>query len=249
MARKVLLVTGSGRGIGAATATLAASHGYAVCVNYLRDRGRADAVAQEIRTTGGEAIVVQADISLELDVLRLFHTVECELGPVSALVNNAGTLGPVGQLSDLEHDPLRHVIDVNLIGTILCSREAVRRMSTRLGGSGGAIVNISSVAATSGGAGQWLAYASTKAAINTFTVGLAREVAAEGIRVNAVCPGLIETESHARAGLGDRLKQLAPTVPMRRIGEPVEVAEAILWLLSERSAYTIGTIITGAGGR
>jgi NAD(P)-dependent dehydrogenase (short-subunit alcohol dehydrogenase family) len=243
---KALLVTGSGRGIGAATALLAGLRGYAVCINYLHNRNQAESVARRIDVGGGQAIVVQADIAVESEVLRLFETIDLKFGPISALVNNAGILGRVGRLDALEMNWLRRVVDVNLIGAVLCSREAVRRMSTGRGGKGGVIVNVSSVAADHGGANQWLAYAATKGAINTFTVGLAREVAAEGIRVNAVSPGLIETESRAEA---DRLEQLAPSVPARRIGSPTEVAEAILWLLSGESAYTIGTIISVAGGR
>jgi NAD(P)-dependent dehydrogenase (short-subunit alcohol dehydrogenase family) len=247
--RNVLLITGAGRGIGAATALLGASRGYAVCINYLSEERRADALAKQIAASGGRAIAVQADVSIETDVMRLFEGADRQLGPVSVLVNNAGILGPFGRLDQLEAGALARVIDVNLAGAMLCSREAVRRMSKRHGGSGGAIVNVSSVAATLGGGGEWLAHAATKGAINTFTVGLAREVAAEGIRVNAVSPGLIRTERHADAGLEERLQRLAQAMPMQRPGSPEEVAEAILWLASSDSPYTIGANIVVAGGR
>lgn len=249
MAQKVLLITASGRGIGAATALLASSRGYDVCINYLGDEGRANALAGQIQASGGRAIAVQADVSIDADVLRLFNAVDSQLGRITHLVNNAGILGPFGRLDQLEPAGMRRVIEVNLVGTMLCSREAVRRMSKRHGGDGGAIVNVSSVAATLGGANEWLTYAASKAAVNTFTIGLAREVAAEGIRVNAVSPGLIDTERHALAGLKDRFERLTQAMPMRRAGTPEEVAEAILWLASDASPYTTGTNIVVAGGR
>lgn len=248
-ASQVLLVTGSGRGIGAATTLLAASRGYDVCINYVSHRSEAEALAGRIETAGGQAIAVQADVSVEADVIRLFETAGEKLGRISVLVNNAGVLGPYGPLDRLDAAALTNVVGVNLIGTVLCSREAVRRMSRRLGGDGGVIVNVSSVAARLGGAHEWLAYAASKGAVDTFTLGLAREVAGEGIRVNAVSPGLIATLRHSEAGLEDRLQRLSAAVPMRRAGTPEEVAEAILWLASDRSLFTVGANITIAGGR
>ena len=248
-AKKILLVTGAARGIGAMTALLAGARGYAVCINYLSEEGRAETVARRIEDAGGQAIAVQADVSVEADVLRLFETVDGRLGRLSVLVNNAGVLGPYGPLDELDAVSMAHVVGVNLIGTMLCSREAVRRMAQRHGGSGGAIVNVSSVAARLGGAHEWPAYAASKGAIDTFTVGLAREVAAEGIRVNAVSPGLIRTRRHAAAGLEDRLQRLSAAAPTGRTGTPEEVAEAILWLASDISPFTVGANIAVAGGR
>ena len=220
-----------------------------MCVNCLEQSAHAEAVVTRIRENGGEAFLHPADVSVESHVIDLFAAVDREYGNLSALVNNAGILGRVGPLATATIDDVRRVFDVNLMGTFLCSREAITRMSTRNGGEGGAIVNISSTAATLGGAHQWLAYATSKGAINTFTLGLAREVASEGIRVNAVCPGLIETESHASAGLGDRLKELAPSVPIQRPGKALEVAEAIMWLLSDQASYCVGANILVSGGR
>ena len=201
----VALITGSGRGIGAATAKLAAKRDYAVCVNYLKNEERADEVVAEIRAGGGRAILVQADTANEDEVARLFERVDLELGPLTALVNNAGITGRAGRLDSFDAKAIRRVLEVNVVGAILCSQQAVKRMSTRNGGAGGSIVNVSSLAATLGGANQWIPYAAAKGAINSFTIGLAKEVAAEGIRVNAISPGLINTEIHAEAGLGDRL--------------------------------------------
>jgi NAD(P)-dependent dehydrogenase (short-subunit alcohol dehydrogenase family) len=245
----VAIVTGSSRGIGAATATLAASRGYAVCVNYLKNEARADAVVAEIRAGGGRAIMVQADTAIEDEVVKLFERVDLELGPVTALVNNAGITGRAGRLDSFDAAAIRRVLEVNVNGAIYCSQQAVKRMSTRNGGAGGAIVNVSSLAANLGGANQWIPYAAAKGAVNSFTVGLAKEVAAEGIRVNAISPGLIATEIHAEAGLGDRLQTVIPMVPMGRLGTAEECAEAILWLLSGEAAYMIGGILTLSGGR
>ena len=245
----VALITGSGRGIGAATAKLAARRGYAVCVNYLKNEARADEVVAEIRAGGGKAIMVQADTANEDEVVRMFERVDLELGPVTALVNNAGITGRAGRLDSFDAAAIRRVFEVNVTGAILCSQQAVKRMSTKNGGKGGAIVNVSSLAATLGGANQWIPYAAAKGAINSFTLGLAREVAAEGIRVNAISPGLIETEIHAEAGVGDRLQKVIPMVPMQRIGTAEECAEAILWLMSNEAAYMIGTTLTLSGGR
>jgi NAD(P)-dependent dehydrogenase (short-subunit alcohol dehydrogenase family) len=245
----VAIITGSGRGIGAATAKLAAKRGYAVCVNYLKDRERAEGVVAEIRSGGGKAILVQADTANEDEVIKLFGRVDAELGPVTALVNNAGITGRAGRLDSFDADTIRRVLDVNVSGAIFCAQQAVKRMSTKNGGKGGAIVNVSSLAANTGGANQWIPYAAAKGAVNSFTVGLAREVAAEGIRVNAISPGLIETEIHAAAGLGERLKTIIPMVPVGRLGTAEECAEAILWLLSGEAAYMIGSILTLSGGR
>jgi NAD(P)-dependent dehydrogenase (short-subunit alcohol dehydrogenase family) len=245
----VALITGSGRGIGAATAKLAAKRGYAVCVNYLHNEERADAVVAEIRAGGGKAILVQADTANEDEVAGLFERVDLELGPITALVNNAGITGKAGRLESFDAAAMRRVLEVNVVGAMLCSQQAVKRMSTKNGGAGGAIVNVSSIAANLGGANQWLPYGAAKGAINSFTVGLAKEVAAEGIRVNAISPGLIGTEIHAEAGLGDRLQKMIPMIPIGRIGTAEECAEAILWLMSGEAAYMIGSILTLSGGR
>lgn len=245
----VAIITGSGRGIGAATAKLAARRGYAVCVNYLKNEARADAVVAEIRAGGGRAIMVQADTANEDEVIKLFERVDLELGPVTALVNNAGITGRAGRLESFDADAIRRILEVNVAGAIFCAQQAVKRMSTRNGGAGGSIVNVSSLAATLGGAGNWVPYAAAKGAINSFTIGLAREVAAEGIRVNAICPGVIETELHAEAGVGERLQSIIPAVPMGRLGTAEECAEAILWLTSGEAAYMIGSILTISGGR
>ena len=245
----VLVVTGGGRGIGAATALLGARRGYAVCVNYLRDGDSAAKVADAITRDGGEAIVVQADVGHTDDLARLFATVDSRLGKVTALVNNAGTLETQGTLEDLDEERLLRILRTNVVGTFLTSREAVRRMSTRHGGTGGAIVNVSSAAARLGSPGEYLDYAASKGAVDTFTRGLALEVVAEGIRVNAVRPGVIDTELHASGGEPGRAARLAAGLPMRRPGRADEVAEAILWLLSDAASYTTGTIVDVAGGR
>ncbi len=245
----VVLITGSGRGIGAATARLAARRGYAVCVNYVAKPERAEAVVGEIRSAGGRAIAVQADVADEAAVARLFERCDAELGPLTALVNNAGITGRAGRLESYDAAAMRRIFDVGAIGTLLCSQQAVRRLSTRQGGRGGTIVNVSSVAATLGGGGQWIPYAAAKAAVNAITLGLAREVAAEGIRVNAILPGVIETEIHAEAGTADRLRSIVPQVPMGRIGTPEECAEAVLWLMSGEAAYMTGAVLPLTGGR
>jgi NAD(P)-dependent dehydrogenase (short-subunit alcohol dehydrogenase family) len=245
----VAIITGSSRGIGAATAKLAAKRGYAVCVNYLKNEERAAAVLAEIHADGGKAIMVRADTAIEDEVIKLFERVDRELGPVTALVNNAGITGRAGRLESFDARAIRNVLEVNVAGAIYCTQQAVKRMSTKNGGAGGAIVNVSSLAATLGGANQWIPYAAAKGAINSFTVGLAKEVAAEGIRVNAISPGLINTEIHAEAGIGDRLQKVIPLVPMGRLGTAEECAEAILWLLSGEAAYMIGSILTLSGGR
>lgn len=249
MSAGVLVVTGSGRGIGAATARLAAKRGWAVCVNYISRREPAEQVATDIRAAGGRAIAVQADVSKEDEVQRLFDTVDRDLGRLTALVNNAGITGRAGRLESFDAAALRRVLEVNVTGALLCAQQAVKRLSTKHGGQGGVIVNVSSVAAVLGGANQWIPYAAAKGAINTFTLGLAKEVAAEGIRVNAIMPGLIDTEIHAEAGVADRLHKVIPQVPMGRIGTAEECAEAILWLMSGEAAYMIGAVVPLTGGR
>jgi NAD(P)-dependent dehydrogenase (short-subunit alcohol dehydrogenase family) len=244
-----LVVTGASRGIGAAVAALAGKRGYAVGVNFATGRGDAERVVGEIVAGGGRALAIQADISDEAQILRLFETAEQELGPIKGLVNNAAITGGLARVEDVSSAALARVFAVNVSGTILCSREAVRRMSTRRGGSGGAIVNISSRAAHYGGSGEWVHYAASKGAIDSFTVGLAREVATEGIRVNAVAPGLIETGLHAANGEPGRIQRMMPTIPMQRAGLPSEVAEGVLWLLSPAASYTTGAILEMGGGR
>jgi NAD(P)-dependent dehydrogenase (short-subunit alcohol dehydrogenase family) len=246
---KVMIVTGGGRGIGACTARLAAARGYAVCVNYLRDREAAAGVTDSIEQAGGNAIAVQADVSVESDIVRLFETAEEELGRPTALVNNAARLEEQMRLEAMDAARMHRMFATNVVGTMLCAREAVRRMSRRTGGTGGAIVNVSSGAARYGSPGEYVDYAATKGAVETFTIGLAREVAEEGIRVNGVRPGFIYTELHAAGGEPGRVDRVKSLVPMQRGGEPEEVASAILWLLSDEASYVTGTFIDVAGGR
>ncbi|MDO8250717.1 MAG: SDR family oxidoreductase [Rhodoferax sp.] len=244
-----LLITGGSRGIGAATALLAAQRGYAVAVNYTANSLAADEVVRQIRAGGGKAITVQADVGVEVQVMAMFETVDAKLGRLTALVNNAGVVDVAARVDEMSVERLRRMFDINVLGSFLCAREAVKRMSTRLGGAGGAIVNVSSVAARLGGPGQYVDYAASKGAIDTFTVGLAKEVALEGIRVNAVRPGIIETDIHASGGQPDRARQMAPLVPMQRAGTALEVAQAIVWLLSAESSYSTGALLDVAGGR
>jgi NAD(P)-dependent dehydrogenase (short-subunit alcohol dehydrogenase family) len=246
---ELLIVTGGGRGIGAATARLAARRGYAIAVNYAENEVAASAVVREIEQGNGRAIAIQADVSNEKDVLQLFETAEKTLGRVAALVNNAGITGGFSRFEDLTAQILDRVLSVNVTGAMLCAREAVRRMSSRRGGAGGAIVNISSRAAQLGGPGEWIHYAASKGAIDTLTIGLAKEVAGEGIRVNAVAPGLIETDLHAAAGEPGRPQRMAPGIPLARPGLPEEVAEAVVWLLSTSARYITGAILPVSGGR
>ena len=243
----VLIVTGASRGIGAATARLAAARGFSVGVNYLGNRTAAERVAAEIESSGAKAIAVRADVGEEAEVAKLFETVDRELGPVTALVNNAGINGGYSRVDEVDGARLTQVFATNVFGTFFCAREAVRRMSTAHGGPGGAIVNVSSQAATFGG-NKLAHYAASKAAVNAFTIGLAREVAGEGIRVNAVSPGVIETEALGELDAG-RLEGLKARLPMERFGGPEEVAETILWLLSDQASYVTGAILPVAGGR
>ena len=244
-----LIVTGASRGVGAAIAKLAAERGFSVAVNFATGKVEAETVAQQIASAGGRARAIQADIACEEEVIRLFETAERELGAIRGLVNNAAITGGFSRVESVSAETLAQVMAVNVTGAILCSREAVRRMSTSRGGSGGVIVNISSRAAKTGSAGEWVHYAASKGAIDSFTIGLAREVATEGIRVNAVAPGLIQTGLHAANGEPNRLDRLAPTIPMHRPGTPLEVAEAVLWLLSPAASYSTGAILEVGGGR
>lgn len=247
--RKVILVTGGGRGIGAATARLAAERGYAVCVNYRKNRAAADEVVASIAAAGGTALAVGADVASEPDVVRLFETVDARLGPITALVNNAGILERQTRVEHIDAARLDRIFATNVKGAFLCAREAVRRMSTAHGGRGGAIVNVSSRAAQLGAPGEYVDYAASKAALDTLTIGLAREVAGDGIRVNGVRAGIIDTDIHADGGEPNRVDRLGPTLPMQRGGEAIEVARAILWLLSEEASYSTGTFIDVSGGR
>ncbi len=246
---RVLLITGGSRGIGAACALLAARDGWDVAVNYTRDAAAAEAVAAQVRRAGRRAIAVQADVADEAQVLRLFATVDAQLGRLQGLVNNAGVVDVAQRVDGMTVARLQRMFAVNVIGSFVCAREAVQRMSTRHGGSGGVIVNLSSAAARLGAPGQYVDYAASKGAIDTFTTGLAREVAGEGIRVNAVRPGLIETEIHASGGQPERARELAPTVPMQRTGTAEEVAAGIVWLLSDAASYTTGAVLDITGGR
>ena len=242
-------MTGGSRGIGAAVALLAAKQGYAVAVNFNGNQGAADAVVGQIRDAGGTVMCVQADVSDEAAVLLMFARIDAELGRLTALVNNAGVVDMPSRVDAMSVARWRRMFDINVLGSFICAREAVLRMSTRRGGAGGCIVNLSSAAARIGSPGQYVDYAAAKGAIDTFTMGLAKEVALEGIRVNAVRPGIIDTDIHASGGIPDRVAQMAPLVPMQRAGSAHEVAEAVMWLLSDASSYTTGAVVDVTGGR
>ena len=246
---KTLLVTGGSRGIGAATSLLAARSGWAVAVNYAANSLAADEVVRAIRAAGGQAMAVQADVSDEAQVLAMFRRIDAKLGPLGGLVNNAGVVDVSARIDEMDMARWRRMFDINVLGSLLCAREAVRRMSSRHGGEGGAIVNVSSAAARLGSPGQYVDYAAAKGAIDAFTIGLAKEVAAEGIRVNAVRPGLIETDIHASGGLPNRVQDLQHLVPMQRGGTADEVAQAIVWLLSNAASYTTMSLLDVSGGR
>ena len=247
--QQIVLITGGSRGIGAATALLAAQRGYAVALNYATNSLAADEVVRTIRASGGTAITVQADVAVEAQVLSMFKKVDAKLGRITALVNNAGVVDVASRVDAMDVARLQRMFNTNILGSFVCAREAVRRMSTRYGGAGGNIVNVSSAAARIGSPGQYVDYAASKGAIDTFTMGLAKEVALEGIRVNAVRPGIIDTDIHASGGQPDRAWQVAPQVPMQRPGTAQEVALAILWLMGSDASYTTGTLLDVAGGR
>jgi NAD(P)-dependent dehydrogenase (short-subunit alcohol dehydrogenase family) len=242
----VMIVTGGGRGIGAATARLAAARGYAVCINYRKDRAAAEQLAKDL---GGRAIAVSADVADEAGVMRLFETADRELGAVTALVNNAGIVDLATRVEAITAARLQRMFAVNVFGSFLCAREAVKRMSRRRGGKGGTIVNVSSIAAKLGGPGEYVDYAAAKGAIDTFTVGLAKEVGADGIRVNAVRPGIIRTDIHASSGDPGRLERIGASAPLGRPGEAEEVARVIVWLASAESSYMSGALVDVSGGR
>jgi NAD(P)-dependent dehydrogenase (short-subunit alcohol dehydrogenase family) len=246
---RTVLVTGGGRGIGAATCLLCAQQGWSVAVNYASDAAAAQSVVDRIRASGGTALTVRADVSDEAQVLAMFGRIDAELPPLAGLVNNAGVVDLPERVEGMSLPRLQRMFAINVFGSFLCAREAVKRLSTRHGGRGGAIVNLSSAAARLGGPGQYVDYAAAKGAIDTFTLGLAKEVALEGIRVNAVRPGIIETDIHASGGQPDRAQQMAPLVPMQRAGSADEVAQAIVWLLSDAASYTTGALLDVAGGR
>ncbi len=246
---RVAIITGASRGIGAATALLAASRGYGVCVNYLANEAAARGVVDSIKAAGGRAIAVAANVAKETDVVRLFEIVDWELGTVTALVNNVGVLEKQMRVENLDGERLGRVFATNVIGAFLCAREAVRRMSTNHGGKGGAIVNVSSAAARLGSPNEYVDYAASKGAVETMTLGLAKEVAEEGIRVNAVRPGHIYTDIHAAGGEPGRVDRVKVNVPMKRGGQPAEVANAIVWLLSDEASYVTGTVLDVTGGR
>jgi len=247
--RKTLLITGASRGIGAATALLAGKRGYNICVNYLSNSEAASQVVNQIKTNGGHAVAYQADVSKEAEVLSLFQKIDQDFGPINALVNNAGILETQSRVDQMDLERLMRIFNKNVVSAFLCAREAIKRMSTRYGGSGGTIVNVSSIAARTGSPNEYVDYAMSKGAIDTFTIGLAKELAAEGIRVNGVRPGFIYTDIHADGGEPNRVDRIKETLPMQRGGQPEEVANAILWLLSEESSFSTGSFIEVTGGR
>jgi len=245
----VIVITGGSRGIGAATALLAARHGYRICINYHADDQAAETTLSQVRALGAEAIAVRADVSVEDEIIQLFQRVDEALGPVTALVNNAGTIGQQSRVEDMSEFRLLKIMKTNVVGPMLCAKHALLRMAHRHGGQGGAIVNVSSMAARLGSPNEYVDYAASKGALDTFTIGLAKEVAGEGVRVNGVRPGYIHTGFHALSGDPDRVRKLEPGLPMGRGGRPEEVAEAILWLLSDKASYSTGSFIDLGGGR
>ena len=247
--QSIALITGGSRGIGAATALLAAQQGYAVAVNFSSNSLAADDVVRSIRAAGGTAITVQADVAVEAQVLAMFEKVDAKLGRLNVLVNNAGVVDVASRVDAMDLARLQRMFNTNILGSFICAREAVKRMSSRYGGQGGSIVNVSSAAARLGAPGQYVDYAASKGAIDSFTIGLAKEVATEGIRVNAVRPGIIDTDIHASGGQPERARLMAPQVPMQRVGTALEVAQAIVWLMGPESSYTTGTLIDVTGGR
>lgn len=249
MNKKILLVTGGSRGIGASVAKMAAREGYSVAINYASDHKAAENVATEVEKAGAKALIIKADVAREDEIKRLFEEIDQKLGRLTHLVNNAGVVGRSSRLDAADLAVIRHVIDLNVTGAILVAREAARRMSTANGGKGGAIVNLSSAAATIGSPGEFTWYAASKGAIDSFTLGLSRELAKEGVRVNAVSPGLIETDIHASSGQPDRVARMSPMIPMSRAGSAEEVAETILWLLSDKASFVTGANIRVSGGR
>lgn len=246
---KVMLITGASRGIGAATARLAAAEGYAVCINYRQQHAAADVLVAEIKRAGGEAVAVQADVAIDSDVSQLFKMLDQHFGRLDVLVNNAGMLESQMRLEQMDSARLQRVFAANVFGSFACAREAIKRMSTEHGGQGGAIINLSSVAAKLGAPGEYIDYAAAKGAIDSMTIGLAKEVATQGIRVNAVRPGVIDTEIHASGGEPGRLARVSASIPMGRGGQAQEIAEAILWLASEKASYTSGALLDVSGGR
>ncbi len=249
MTQRTLFITGASRGIGAATALRAAALGWDLALNYTRDEAAAQVVAAQVRGLGRRALVLRGDVGVESDVLAMFAAIDAEFGALHGLVNNAGVVDVASRVETMSVARLMRMFNINVIGSMVCAREAVKRMSTKHGGAGGVIVNLSSAAARLGAPGQYVDYASAKGAIDTFTLGLAREVALEGIRVNAVRPGIIQTDIHASGGQPERAAQMAPSVPMQRVGSADEVAQAIMWLLSDASSYTTGTVVDVTGGR
>ncbi len=247
--KKVLLITGASSGIGASIAKLAANEEYAICVNYRHSKEKADAIVEELNKAGATAIALQADISKEDQAIQLFNELDEQLGPISALVNNAGVITPIDAFENIDEQRLKTVFEINVYGSFYCAREAVKRMSHKHGGNGGSIVNISSIAASLGSPNEFIDYAATKGAIDTMTKGLAKEVAAFGVRVNAIRPGLIETEIHAHAGDSDRPNKFKHAIPMQRAGSADEIAESVMWLLSDAASYVTGSLIDVSGGR
>jgi len=249
MNKKIMLITGGSRGIGAAIAQRAAEEDYIVCFSYKSNRAAADSVIAEIERAGGKAMAVQADLAQETDILRLFDTVDQTFGPLTTLVNNAGILEQQMRVDQMDSARMQRIFTTNVIGSFLCAREAVRRMSTLHGGHGGTIINVSSIAARTGGSGEYVDYAASKGAIDTLTIGLAKEVATEGIRVNCVRPGVVYTDIHASGGEPGRVDRVKANIPMQRGGQPIEIAEAVIWLASDKASYATGTFIDVTGGR